>query len=159
MIKKGYPANTNVLYLMKERNIAQNRSTMQMVYLLGMLIVTIGVVGLTNTLSMNVIERIKEIGILRTIGARSWNLRSIFGFEGITLALFGWILSVPIGYLMGSYVVHSFNDVFSVELVMVYPLKDVLIGLAAILILTTVVMQLPLLKVVRFKPGEALRYE
>ncbi len=159
MIKKGYPANTNVLYLMKERNIAQNRSTMQMVYLLGMLIVTIGVVGLTNTLSMNVIERIKEIGILRTIGARSWNLRSIFGFEGITLALFGWILSIPIGYLMGSYVVHSFNDVFSVELVMVYPLKDVLIGLAAILILTTIVMQLPLLKVVRFKPGEALRYE
>ncbi len=159
MVKNGYPANTNVLYLMKERNIAQNRSTMQMVYLLGLLIVTIGVVGLTNTLSMNIVERIKEIGILRTIGARGWDLRSIFGFEGITLALFGWILSIPIGYLMGSYIVNSFNDVFSVELMMVYPLKDVFISLGAILLLTTIVMQLPLLKVVRFKPGEALRYE
>ena len=49
--------------------------------LLGFLIVAISMAGLANTLTMSVLERTREIGILRTIGARARDIRRIFATE------------------------------------------------------------------------------
>ena len=46
---------------------------------------------------MNVLERTREIGVHRCIGARDRDLRRIFATEGLTLALRGWLLGIPIG--------------------------------------------------------------
>jgi putative ABC transport system permease protein len=49
-------------------------------------------VGLANAITMSVIERTREVGILRTIGARACDVRRIFAAETVTLAVAGWLL-------------------------------------------------------------------
>ena len=67
---------------------------------LGFLIVAISVLGLVSTMTISVIERTREIGVLRAIGARAHDVRRIFAVEALALALLGWLLGVPLGWLM-----------------------------------------------------------
>ena len=55
--------------------------------MLGLLIVAIGMVGLANALTMSVLERMREVGILRCVGARARDIRRIFAAEGLALTL------------------------------------------------------------------------
>ena len=68
--------------------------------MLGFLIVAISMVGLANAITMSIIERTREIGILRCIGARARDVRRIFATEGVALALAGWLLGIPLGYAL-----------------------------------------------------------
>ncbi len=57
--------------------------------MLGFLIVAISMIGLVSAITMNVLERTREIGILRCLGARGRDIRRIFATEGLVLALVG----------------------------------------------------------------------
>ena len=57
-------------------------------------------VGLVNAITMNVLERTREIGVLRCIGARGRDIRRIFAVEGLTVSLLGWLLGIPVGYAL-----------------------------------------------------------
>ena len=50
---------------------------------LGFLIVAMSMVGLANAITMSIIERTREIGILRCVGARARDVRRIFATEGV----------------------------------------------------------------------------
>ena len=52
-------------------------------------------------MTMNVIERTRDIGILRCIGASSRAVRRIFRAEALTVALAGALLAIPGGWLVG----------------------------------------------------------
>ena len=54
--------------------------------MLGLLIVAISMVGLVNAITMGVLERTREIGMLRCIGARARDVRRIFATEGLVVA-------------------------------------------------------------------------
>lgn len=126
--------------------------------MLGLLIVAISMVALINTLTMVVLERTREIGILRCIGAHARDIRRIFGTEGMTVALAGWLLGLPLGFGLAHAVVTLAENVFNEGLVFAFPALDVPIALIGTLILALLVIQIPLRRAVRFKPGEALRY-
>src|SRR5690606_28955884 len=77
--------------------------------LLATMSVLIGVVGslaLSGVLSLNVLERRREIGVLRAIGASSAAVGGQFVGEGLILGLLSWLiawpLSLPVGQLMVS---------------------------------------------------------
>jgi ABC-type antimicrobial peptide transport system permease subunit len=57
-------------------------------------------VGLINAVTMSVLERTREIGILRCTVARARDIRRIFTAEGIAVSLAGWLLGSPIGYAL-----------------------------------------------------------
>ncbi|PKO19171.1 MAG: hypothetical protein CVU39_01065 [Chloroflexi bacterium HGW-Chloroflexi-10] len=73
---------------------------------LSVLIAIIGSIGLAGTMSMNVMERTREIGILRSVGASNWVLIRMVLVEGLTIGLlsyiFGSILSFPISTLLSN---------------------------------------------------------
>ena len=64
--------------------------------LFAVLLAVVGGLGLTTTMSINVLERIREIGVLRAIGASDWSVRLIVLSEGV---LVGW-LSFVLGALL-----------------------------------------------------------
>jgi putative ABC transport system permease protein len=70
------------------------------------LIAIIGSIGLTGTMSLNVLERTREIGIMRSIGATDRAITSMVMIEGMLIGLMSWLfgalLSVPIGSLMSN---------------------------------------------------------
>ncbi|HZR40433.1 MAG TPA: ABC transporter permease [Ktedonobacteraceae bacterium] len=62
----------------------------------------VGILGLYNTLTSSVLERQREIGIWRSMGASNWQVSRAFWIEGLSLAGLAWLLGaivgVPIAY-------------------------------------------------------------
>ena len=125
---------------------------------LGLLIVAISMVALITTLTMVVLERTREIGMLRCIGAHARDVRRIFATEGLTIALAGWLMGIPLGFGLAHAVVALVQNVFNQHLLFTFPAINIPIALIGTLVLALLVIQIPLRRAVRFKPGEALRY-
>ncbi len=92
--------------------------------MLGFLIVAISMVGLANAITMSVIERTREIGILRTIGARARDVRRIFAAESVGIAFGGWLLGIPVGYLLDVFLVWMVKEVVNVTVPVTFPARQ-----------------------------------
>lgn len=57
----------------------------------------VAIVGVTGTMTLGVIERTREIGVLRTVGATSRAIQRGLLTEGLTLAMLGWLLGSLLG--------------------------------------------------------------
>ena len=68
--------------------------------ILGLVVVAIMLMGLVSALSMGVIERTREVGILRCVGARARHIRRVFSAEAVILAVVGWAFGVLLGWLI-----------------------------------------------------------
>ena len=154
----GYDVATEISYVMERDEIEENRTITTTIAVLGFLIVAMSMVGLANAITMSIIERTREIGILRCIGARARDVRRIFATEGVTLALFGWLLGLPLGYTLTRLIVWLIWEIAGVRLPVVFPFWNIWIALAGTVALALLVLLLPLRRAVRFKPGEAIRY-
>ncbi|HEU5376088.1 MAG TPA: FtsX-like permease family protein [Ktedonobacteraceae bacterium] len=82
--------------------INQAQSKYQTIYtlldLVAIVIALVGSVGLANTLVMSVLERRREIGILRSMGAASRKVAQVFWAEGTTLGGLAWLLALVLGF-------------------------------------------------------------
>jgi putative ABC transport system permease protein len=159
MLERGYVVNNVILYVVEEQNQQANQQVMNLMLGVGSIIVLITLIGLMSMLTMNVVERTKEIGMMRCLGSTSRNLRSVFGTEGLVIALMGWAVGVPLGYLVGSYLDQMIYELMHVEMSYYYPMEYIWISLIVTVILTLAVIQPALWRATHLKPGDALRYE
>jgi putative ABC transport system permease protein len=90
----------------KQENIQLNQAQIQILYVLlyavAGIVALVGILGLANTLTTAVLERRREIGILRSMGASGWRVARVFLVEGLALAGMAWgigvILGLPVAY-------------------------------------------------------------
>jgi lipoprotein-releasing system permease protein len=130
-----------------------------------LLIVLVAAFNIIATLVMVVMERRKEIAIVRTMGARAASVASIFLCEGAALGVIGTILGVGTGfvtaYLIGRYhLIHLPADMFMVSNVPVElsPLNFIAVA-AATVVLCLLAAVYPALQAARLSPVEVIRYE
>jgi putative ABC transport system permease protein len=154
----GYELTSEIKYVAERDEIAANSSLTTPIAVLGFLIVAMSMVGLANAITTNVLERTREIGILRSIGARVRDIRRIFTTEGVSLAFAGWLLGIPLGYALTRLLVWLVWQIVDVRLPVVFPPWNILIALVGTVALALLVLFLPVRRAVRFRPGEALRY-
>jgi putative ABC transport system permease protein len=154
----GYEVTSEIRYVAARDEIAANRSLTTTIAVLGFVIVAMSMVGLANAVTTNVLERTREIGILRSIGARARDVRRIFTTEGVALAIGGWLVGIPLGYALTRLLVWLVWNVVDVRLPVVFPPWNVVIALIGTLALALLVLFLPVRRAVRFRPGDALRY-
>ena len=143
---------------MREQQVAANANITMSITVLGLLIVAISMVALINAITMGILERTREIGVLRSIGARARDVRRIFATEGLVVALLGWAVGVPLGYALARAIGWLAGNAVGLDIAFVFPATYVAVALLGTVILALVVMLAPLRRAVRFKPGEALRY-
>jgi putative ABC transport system permease protein len=74
------------------------------------LAILIAVLGIVNTLALGVIERTREIGLLRAIGMDGPQLRRMLQVEAIAIALLGALLGLLIGILFGAAIQHVMKE-------------------------------------------------
>jgi putative ABC transport system permease protein len=76
--------------------------------MMALLLAAVGGLGLTTTMSINILERIREIGVLRAIGASNTSVRQIVLTEGVFIGVISWtiglLLSIPLSTLMSEQV-------------------------------------------------------
>jgi putative ABC transport system permease protein len=158
MTALGYDVTSQIKYIAERDEIAANRTLTTTIALLGFVIVAMSMVGLANAITTNVLERTREIGILRCIGARGRDVRRIFTTEGIALAMAGWLLGIPLGYALDRLLVRLVWEVVDVRVPVVFPPANLLIALIGTVVLALVVLLLPVRRAARLRPGNALRY-
>jgi putative ABC transport system permease protein len=71
-----------------------------MLLALSVIVAVVGGIALMGVISIGVIERTKEIGVLRAIGARSRTILGIFVMEGMLQGLISWIIAVPLSIVV-----------------------------------------------------------
>ncbi|HYN89062.1 MAG TPA: ABC transporter permease, partial [Ardenticatenaceae bacterium] len=125
-----------------------------MVFLVGL----IGAIGLLNTLALNVLERRREIGVLRALGSDDLQLVQAFLAEGLAVALLGWLAGLAFGWLLGHLVVGAMSTVLF-DLPYVFPPALLPVSLAFALVLSLIASIGPALAAARVPAAEALRYE
>ncbi|HUB73133.1 MAG TPA: FtsX-like permease family protein [Solirubrobacteraceae bacterium] len=154
----GIQMTTQIEYVGAAGDRASYRGVTTAITALGLLIVAISMVGLVNAVTMAVLERTREIGILRSIGAHARDVRRIFAAEGMAVALAGWLIGVPLGFGLAHAIVALTQDVFNEHVLFSFPPLNLPIALIGTVTFALLVMQVPLRRAVAFKPGEALRY-
>jgi putative ABC transport system permease protein len=68
--------------------------------IMGQLMLIVGGMGLASSMGMNVLERTREIGVLRAIGARHGVLFRMIQVEGLVITLGSWLLALPLSLPM-----------------------------------------------------------
>jgi putative ABC transport system permease protein len=81
-----------------------------LIYALLALAVIIALIGIVNTLMLSVLERTHEIGLLRAVGMRRRQVRSMIRSEAVILSIFGAVLGIVIGTPMGLALVASLRQ-------------------------------------------------
>jgi lipoprotein-releasing system permease protein len=134
-------------------------------FLVLLLIVLVAAFNIIATLVMVVMERRKEIAILRAMGARAGSIAAIFLCEGAALGVIGTVLGVGAGFVtswaIGTYhLIHLPPDLFMVSAVPVrlYSLNFIAVAGAAIALCVAAALY-PALHARSLSPVEVIRYE
>jgi putative ABC transport system permease protein len=128
--------------------------------IMALLLAAVGGLGLTTTMSINVLERIREIGVLRAIGASNMAVRRIVLTEGVVIGLLSWgagiLLSLPVGALMSEQVGMA---LLGIPLNYRYSLPAAVLWFFALLTIAIVASLGPARNAVRLTVREVLAYE
>ncbi len=158
LVTAGYRVAPQTLHSLKAENKAANDAILNMIVVVGGVVVAIGLVGLVNAITMNVIERTREIGILRCVGARARDIRRSFAAESVVQAVVGWVLGIPLGFVLSWGLARLTLTIMELEIATVFDIGTALIVLAATVVLAAFIVVGPVRRATRINAGDALRY-
>jgi putative ABC transport system permease protein len=127
---------------------------------MSLLILLVGGLGLAGTMSMNVMERTREIGVMRAVGAADGMVIRIVIVEGLLMAILSWIAAVvlawPVGLTLGQMVG---RELVNGPLSYVYSVAGLAIWLLLVLSIAVLASYGPALKASRLAVQDVLAYE
>jgi len=119
----------------------------------------VGMLALANTMAASILQRSREIGALRALGASDRDVRRMVVVESGTLASIAFVLSLALGLLLAILLVGAFRAASGVDVPFVYPWRWIpLLGALAIGIAVAASLA-PARRAARVTPVEALRDE
>ncbi|MDH4138745.1 MAG: FtsX-like permease family protein, partial [Anaerolineae bacterium] len=128
--------------------------------IMAILIAIVGGLGLMGTMSINVLERTREIGVMRAVGASDSSVLKIFMVEGLFIGVLSWligaILSLPISKLLSDAVGVALTDA---PLSYTFSTNGALLWLGVVLILAAIASFLPARSASQLTVREVLAYE
>ena len=131
-------------------------------FLLGMtvLIALVGGIGLMGTMGMNVIERTREIGVMRAIGASNGAVFRLVLAEGVLIGGLSWLLGLAIATPISTVMAQSIGQaLFQSPIPFVFDWTGVLIWLGVVVAISAVSSFVPAWRAVRLTVREVLAYE
>ncbi len=138
--------------------IDESLSVMNVLYFIALLILIPASLGLLNTLTINVLERTREIGVVRAVGGSRAQVRRIVTAEAILLGLFGAAIGTLAGVAMSYGFVTAFAS-FGWALPYSFPLGGVLAAVALAVLLALFASIIPARSAAKLDIIRALQYE
>jgi putative ABC transport system permease protein len=130
--------------------------------LFGVMAVVIGAVGgvaLSGVLALNVLERRREIGVMRAIGSSSGVIAGLFIGEGLILGWLSWLIALPFSIPAGQLMTGALGAVLGGSLVYKYNPMGTLYWFLIVSVLSVVASLLPARGATRVSVRESLAYE
>ncbi|MFC0004459.1 ABC transporter permease [Micromonospora siamensis] len=115
-----------------KQQTSQLDTPLTMIQILLALAIVIAVLGIVNTLALSVLERTRELGLLRAIGLRRSQTMRMITVEAVVISVFGALLGVVVGTGLGAAVVRALKDEGITDLVLPWGRMGVFLLLAAI---------------------------
>lgn len=144
------------------RQVQYNHIVIQLVFLMLMsiLVAAVGALGLASTMSVNVSERVREIGVMRSIGASTGAILRIVVAEGFVIAILSWFLAIAVAIPLTKIIADiAGNMLLKMPLNIVIPMWAPLLWLAIVVIVSTAASVYPALNAARLTVREVLAYE
>ncbi|SBT42039.1 ABC transporter permease [Micromonospora auratinigra] len=116
-----------------KQQTSQLDTPLQMIQILLALAIVIAVLGIINTLALSVLERTRELGLLRAIGLRRSLTMWMITVEAVVISIFGALLGVVVGTGLGAAVIRALKDDGFTELVLPWGQMVTFLVLAAII--------------------------
>ncbi|MGD2147626.1 MAG: ABC transporter permease [Anaerolineae bacterium] len=145
---------------LRQQTGAQFDMITNLMLVMAILAAAVGGVGLMTTMSINVVERGREIGVMRAIGASSSSVLGIFIAEGVLVGVLSWLLAVPLSY-PGARVFSGVvgRTLLEMPLNFEYSVVGGAAWLGVIVVLSALASLWPALRATQVSVREALAYE
>jgi len=123
--------------------------------------IVVGGLGLASTMSLSVLERTREIGVLRAIGADHRSILAMIQIEGLVISIASWALAIPLSIPMSVALGNAFGRIMMpVRVVSLMPESSgVLLWLAVVVGVSLVACAWPASRATRVTTAAALAYE
>lgn len=154
----GYTPSIATKTEQEQRNQSQFEILYDLLYAVLALVALVGALGLFNTLTTSVLERRREIGILRSMGASGWQVARIFWIEGLSLGGLAWLIAIPIG-IPAAYAFVALISNTLIPMPFAFSVSALGVMLLFTTILVTLASVLPALGAARLRIASILRYE
>lgn len=132
------------------------------IFLLIMALLTafVGSIGLMGTMSINVLERTREIGVMRTIGAVDAVVMQSVIIEGLVIGLITWIIAIGLSYPISSALLNIIGQAMAgSSFDLVFTFLGVFVWLGVVVILSIIASVMPARNAARLTINEVLAYE
>lgn len=122
-----------------------------------LLMAVVGGIGLLTIMSINVFERQREIGVMRSVGATSAAIIKLFLLEGLLIGVTAWLVGLPLSYGLSRLLIASvpFTEVITFHYTPLAPFAGLLLSL----FVTIVATLYPSIRAARKTVHEILQYQ
>jgi len=128
--------------------------------IMALLTATVGSMGLTGTMGMNVLERTREIGIMRSVGAGDRVIMLTVMVEGLVIGLFSWVLGAIVSFPITALLADILSvTIFESPIQLVFTPTGFIIWLGLEFVLSALASALPARNAARLTIHEVLAYE
>jgi putative ABC transport system permease protein len=120
----------------------------------------IGALGMMGMMGLNVMERTREIGVMRSIGAASFSIGSIVITEGLIIGIVSWIIAIPVSIPI-SFIFNAAlgNIMFAAPLKFMVDSGGIVIWLIIVMMIAFIACLMPAYRAMRMSVRETLAYE
>ncbi len=127
---------------------------------MAVLMAAVGGLGLMGTMTLNVLERTREIGVMRAIGASNGSVRQIVLVEGLLIGALSWLIGALLGIPFGQLLSEALgNVIFEMPLHYTVSTNGMLIWLVVVMAISVLASLLPAQNASRLTVREVLAYE
>lgn len=144
------------------RTTAQRVDQMSVLLMLlsgmAIMIAVVGAIALSGTLSINVLERTREIGVMRAIGASALTISGQFVGEGLLLGWLSWLIAIPLSLPAGWGILAALSTLLNISLVYRFSTSGVLYWFIIITVLATIASYFPARRAAETSVRESLSY-
>ena len=158
-LRPGGPFGARTIDEVSDDRVAGLDIIITLLAVMAVVIAVVGGVGLSGVLSLSVLERRREIGVMRAIGASSGQVIRLFVGEGILLGWLSWMIAIPLSIPAAWYLAtQGLSFVLNTNLAYRFSFSGPLIWLGIITVLAVLASTFPARRAARVSVRESLSY-